>query len=214
MLHEFLTEHRAELAKRCGTKVAARAAHTAPKEQPDGPLSRTPPAPTEGVPVLIEQLIETLRTGSEPDTLMPDIGTTAARYGGELLRNGFTLEQVVHTYGDLCQSLTELARERGEPITVAEFHTFNRCLDNAIADAVTEFSRVRDQDTAEASAQTSNERLGVLARELRTQLNSAVLAFQAIKSGSVAIAGATGTLLSRSLGGCATSSITRWPMCG
>lgn len=188
MLHEFLTENRADLAKRCQAKV----------------MARTPPTGAagvseHGVPLLIDQLIATLRAGREPDSLAPEIGTGATRHGGALLRGGFTVDQVVHGYGDLCQALTELARERDEPITVDEFHTFNRCLDNAIADAVTEFTRVRDRDAAEANAQTTDERLGVLARELRHQLDSAVLAFHAIKSGSVAIAGATGTLLERSL---------------
>ncbi len=44
-----------------------------------------------------------------------------------------------------------------------------------------------------------NERLGSLAHELRNLLNSAMLAFQAIKSGKVALAGATGSVLDRSL---------------
>jgi signal transduction histidine kinase len=194
MLHEFLTQNRVELAKRCRAKVAGRAA-------PGGPAPEPVSTREHGVPLLIEQLIETLRAGTEPATLAPDIGASAAHHGGELLRDGFTVDQVVHSYGDLCQALTELAREHNEPITVDEFHTFNRCLDNAIADAVTEFTRVRDRDAAEATAQTTNERLGFLAHELRNQLNSAVLAFQAIKSGSVAISGATGSLLERSLQG-------------
>ncbi len=188
MLHEFLIENRAELAGRCRAKVASRVA-------PSGPTT----AADRGVPLLIDQLITALRAGTEPVTLAADIGNGAADHGGELLRGGFTVDQVVHSYGDLCQAVTELARERDAPITVDEFHTFNRCLDNAMADAVTEFTRVRDQDAAEASAYTTNERLGVLSHELRSQLNSAVLAFQAIKSGSVAIGGATGTLLERSL---------------
>ncbi|MEO7733807.1 MAG: HAMP domain-containing sensor histidine kinase [Kofleriaceae bacterium] len=185
-----MAANRADLATRCQAKVTARL-------PPTGVSSV--PVSAHGVPLLIDQLITTLRAGREPVTLAPDIGTSATRHGGELMRGGFTVDQVVHSYGDLCQALTELARERDEPITVDEFHTFNLCLDNAIAEAVTEFTRVRDRDTAEANAHTTNERLGVLAHELRNQLNSAVLAFQAIKSGSVAIGGATGTLLDRSL---------------
>jgi len=128
----------------------------------------------------------------------PDIAASAASHGAELLRGGFTVEQVVHDYGDLCQALTELAGERGMPITVDEFRTFNRCLDDATADAVCEFSRVRDRTSAETDALATNERLGNLAHELRNQLNAAMLAFEAIKSGSVAVAGSTGRLLDRS----------------
>jgi signal transduction histidine kinase len=85
------------------------------------------------------------------------------------------------------------------PITVDEFHTFNRCLDNAIADAVTTFARSRDQASSEDTVRTTNERLGYLAHELRNLLNSATLAFQALKGGNVAAGGATAAVLGRSL---------------
>ena len=55
---------------------------------------------------------------------------------------GFDVSQVVHDYGDICQAITELAREQKAPITVKEFHTLNRCLDAAIAEAVTEHARI------------------------------------------------------------------------
>ena len=44
--------------------------------------------------------------------------------------------------GDICQAVTELALEQHAPITTEEFHTLNRCLDTAIAEAVTEHGRV------------------------------------------------------------------------
>jgi hypothetical protein len=46
------------------------------------------------------------------------------------------VDQIVHDYGDLCQAVTELAIEHNLPITNNEFQTFNRCLDDAIANAV------------------------------------------------------------------------------
>ena len=52
------------------------------------------------------------------------------------------MSQVVHDYGDICQAITELALELKAPITVKEFHTLNRCLDTAIAEACTEHARV------------------------------------------------------------------------
>ena len=42
----------------------------------------------------------------------------------------------------ICQAITEIALEPHAPITVEEFHTLNRCLDTAIAEAVAE--RVRE----------------------------------------------------------------------
>lgn len=195
MLHEFLTANRDELVSRCRAKVAKR--------------SSPQPTATElqhGIPLFLEQLISTLRVeiGApfEGSSRLPsEIGVSAGRHGHELLHQGFTVDQVVHDYGDLCQSVTELAAEKHAPITVDEFRTFNRCLDDAIADAVTEFGRQRDQVISAQSTQATDERLGSLAHELRNQLSSAILAFDAIKSGSVPVAGATARVLDRSLFG-------------
>lgn len=199
MLHEFLRTHRAELTARCQAKVAKRA-----------PPTSTAIEPERGVPVLIDQLIQMLaaeqpdpadQRASESDALDVDIDRAAAQHGGELLRKGFTVDQVVHDYGDLCQAVTELAQEKKATISVDEFHTFNRCLDSAIAGAVTEFGRQRDHVIFEESARTLNERLGSLAHEFRNLLNTATLAYDAIKGGQGAVVGATGAVLSRSLDG-------------
>ncbi len=194
MLHEFLAEHRVELARRCRAKVGVRGVPQ--------------PAAIDlefGIPLFLEQLITTLRTDRAadrpPGTRAKAIGDTAGKHGNELLRHGFTVDQVVRGYGDLCQSVTELAGELGAPVTVDEFRTFNACLDDAIADAVTEFGRQRDQVIAAKDMQTTNERLGSLAHELRNLLNTATLAFEAIKSGCVAVNGATGAVLDRTLSG-------------
>lgn len=193
MLHEFLTVNRDELVRRCRVKVAKRPA----------------PAPTaieleHGIPLFLDQLIGALRTelGApiEGSSQLPkEIGATAEKHGNEFFRKGFTVDQVVHDYGDLCQSVTELAAEMKAQITVDEFRTFNRCLDNAIADAVTAFGHARDRIISAAGADQMNERLGSLAHELRNLLNSAILAFDAIKSGNVTVTGATGSVLDRSL---------------
>jgi signal transduction histidine kinase len=193
MLHEFLTANRDELVSRCRAKVAKRPA----------------PAPTtieleHGIPLFLDQLIGTL--SSEPGActdgsfqVTTAMGTTAGKHGNEFFRKGFTVEQVVHDYGDLCQAVTELAAETKAPITVDEFRTFNLCLDNAIADAVTAFGSARDKSVSAEGAHEMNERLGSLAHELRNLLNSAILAFDAIKTGNVAVTGATGSVLDRSL---------------
>jgi hypothetical protein len=64
---------------------------------------------------------------------------------------------------------------------------------------VTEFGRQRDQTTSEERAASMNERLGNLAHELRNRLSSGMLAFQAIKSSNMTLAGATGDVLGRTL---------------
>jgi signal transduction histidine kinase len=73
----------------------------------------------------------------------------------------------------------------------------NRCLDTAIADAVTEHTRLTTLRRSEEEV----ERLGQAAHELRDLLNGALLAFHTLKRGAVAISGNTGAVLGRSLTG-------------
>jgi len=127
------------------------------------------------------------------------MGKTASKHGGELLEIGLTVDQVVHDYGDLCQAVTELAIERNALIKNDEFHTLNRCLDNAIADAVSQFTHERDRVIADASEEIMNERLCLIAHEFRNRLNTAVLAWNVIKTGHVGIIGSTSAVLERSL---------------
>jgi signal transduction histidine kinase len=185
MLHTFLTDNRDELVKRARDKVASRAAPKATREEL-----------ASGVPKFLDQLAQTLRhEGSGSPFASNAIGTTAALHGKDLLRMGFTIEQVVHDYGDVCQAITELALDRNFSVTTSEFHTLNRCLDNAIAGAVTEWERQREADISREEV----HRLGALALEQRNLLTSALLAFQMLKKGTVAMGGSTGAVLGRSL---------------
>lgn len=204
MLHEFLAANRSELIARCVAKVAKR---------PVPPQTAT--VQTHGIPLFLDQIIDTLARdaasdesasrrisgpadpGQTPTT--SEIGEGAARHGDELQRRGYTVDQVVHDYGDLCQAITEVAVEQDAPIAAREFRTLNRCLDNAIADAVTRFGSERERSIRDWAAQDTNERLGFLAHELRGKLNVVRLAVEAIKQGTVGTAGATGKILDRSL---------------
>ena len=97
----------------------------------------------EGVPLFLTQLSQTLRLGQVgAPSASSEIGSTAAQHGAELLRRGFSVNQVVHVYGDVCQAITQLALDQHAPITVEEFMTLNGCLDTAIAEAVTEHARL------------------------------------------------------------------------
>jgi signal transduction histidine kinase len=110
-------------------------------------------------------------------------------------RMGFTVGQVVQDYAGLCQAITELAVESRTSIRSDEFKTLNGCLDGAVASAVTEFGRQREQSISDQGA----EHLGVLAHELRNALNTATLAFGALQSGAVGPSGSTSGVVSRSL---------------
>lgn len=120
------------------------------------------------------------------------------------MRHGYTVEEVVHDYGDLCQAITDLAFERKAEVSTDEFRTLNRCLDNAIAVAVTEFAYQRDFHTADKQTEDMNQRLGFFAHESRNLVTTATLAVNSIKSGNVGMSGATGQVLDRSLMGLCT----------
>jgi signal transduction histidine kinase len=202
MMHVFLANNREELARRCRMKVESRAGKSDSNRQL-----------RHGIPLFLDQLIRTLeieqtknpqasRRVSGPaggSAAMSDIGAASAQHGKALLSLGLTVDQVVHACGDLCQAITDLAVERDAPFEVDEFRTLNRCLDNAISDAVTEFSYQRDILLADACANESNKRMGFFAQELRNHLGTASLAFSAAKAGSLSLNGATGAILERSL---------------
>jgi signal transduction histidine kinase len=149
-----------------------------------------------GLPLFLSQLSETLRlrSSSEPFSSTA-IGNSAGKHGGEALAKNFSVAQLVHDYGDLCQAITEAAVVKQVEISAKDFQTLNACLDDAIAGAVTEFSRQREEALGEGEA----ERLGYLTHELRNRLSTAMLSFAAVKSGRVAVAGSTGAIVERSL---------------
>lgn len=203
MLHNFLSNNRDELIARCVDKVAQRPQRNASEKQ-----LRT------GIPMFIDQLTQTLQAEQEgkpasglrisgaaggDQTNLSEIGVTATAHGTELLKLGYTVDQVVHDYGDLCQAITDLAVERDAPFTIDEYRTLNRCLDNAIADAVTKFSYLRESAMVHQKTADLNVRLGILMHELNNSLNASILAVGAMEAGNLALSGATGSVLKRNL---------------
>ncbi|HUR90306.1 MAG TPA: HAMP domain-containing sensor histidine kinase [Ramlibacter sp.] len=203
MMHVFLANNRADLMARCKAKVARRPHRAAS----DGQLQN-------GIPIFLEQLRRTLEAEESNDgngsleisgaaggdaSNLSEIGVSATAHGKQLLELGYTVDQVVHDYGDLCQAITDLAVERDAPFGVDEFRTLNRCLDNATADAVTEFSFQRDVTVARRQEYQLEQRIGFLAHEVRNSLLSANLALHALEAGGLPITGATGSVLKRAL---------------
>jgi hypothetical protein len=200
-LYTFLANNRDELIDRCKAKVAQRPSRAATEAQ----LSN-------GVPLFLGQLQRTLvaeEAGHQGESLRisgasggdaqteSEMSLSAAEHGRRLWALGYTIDQVVHDYGDLCQAITDMAVERDAPFSVSDFRTLNRCLDNAIASAATHFSARRDVMLARRQAADSNERLGSIVHELRNSLGTAVLAAKALEVGSLPMAGATGGVLKR-----------------
>lgn len=202
-MHGFLTNNRDELVARCRVKVARRPRRGASDIQL-----------ANGIPMFLDQVIRTLEAeGADDDgtsarisgssggdlLALSEIGISATAHGRQLVLLDYAVDQVVHDYGDLCQAITDLAFERDAPFSVDEFRTLNRCLDNAIADAVTAFAAQRDAMLALRQESEATQRLGFLAHELRNALNSASLAVGALEAGNMTVGGATGAVLKRSL---------------
>lgn len=184
MLDEFIVANRAEIISRCRAKVGTR--------------KDPPPTSAEidrGVPMFLDQLLVELRHGPSADLA---INKTATQHGHHLLVQGYTVSEVVHDYGDVCQAITELAVECQSEIRTEDFRTLNRCLDDAIAGAVTEFGRERARPRAEDDPDDVARR-DMAARDLLRAIGIAKAAFGAIRSGKVGAAGSTGTVLSMGL---------------
>ena len=172
-LYDFIDGNRDELVRRCRAKVAKRSA----------------PPPTEaevehGVPLFLDQLVEELHHGPSKTH---QISKTAMEHGHDLLLQAFTIGQVVHDYGDICQSVTDLAVELAAPISTDDFRTLNRCLDDAIASAVTQYAHEQDLTRGGES------------HELRNLIDTAITAFEMLQTGNVGIGGSTGAVVHRSL---------------
>jgi hypothetical protein len=197
MFYEFLTSNRTELIGRCRDKVARRS-------DPNKILAGS----NYGVPVFLLQLVDILRReqlSPVPETMAEEhapspseIGRTASIHGTELASLGYSIDQVVHEYGDVCQAVTELAAEGNVSISVDEFRTLNRCLDNAIADAVTSFGLVQRRSHHD-QADILQETMDAFSEEHTRLVDVASQALFAIRNGAVGINGATGSLLVHAL---------------
>src|SRR5688572_33157343 len=103
MLSSFIANNRREIIARCRARVLVRSAPRATADELE-----------HGIPVFLDQLAAILESKLLSGA---DIGPPATAHGGDLLRSGFTVAQVVHDYGDVCQTITEMAIEQQATIT-------------------------------------------------------------------------------------------------
>jgi hypothetical protein len=172
LLADFISQNRGDLLTRWMEKAVSHA-------RPLPAVSRE-----RGIPVFLDQLVDVLRHGPAS---APQMETSAVQYGRELFAEGLTVEQLVHDYGGVCQAITDLAVDTDVGISSDEFRTLNRCLDDAIADAVTEYA-------ARQRAINQDEEV-----HFRNLVYMAVASLEAIRQGDCGVTGATGDVLQRSL---------------
>lgn len=195
-LVQFLADNRPELIKRTRARIAAH--------------SSLPPSEAEevemrhGAPLFLSELLSQLATALRDEnernpaekrvpTLPSEarIARSGALHGQNLGKFGFSIEQVVRDYGDVCQAVTELADDEGAPVTAAEFHTLNRCLDTAIAGAVTSWSQEREKCLVKGERQRD--------RRLLTLVDAAAVSLGALRAGRVGSASDTAAVVEKCL---------------
>jgi len=188
MLHAFLAEQREQIIARVRDRMTKRRVPLATEQERE-----------TGIPLFLDQLGAALDRKTASSASVAEAGQaltdSAAQNAARLIVEGFTVSQVVHGYGDVCQIVTGLLIELDVPVSTEDFRTLNLCLDEAIAGAVTEFGRLREESITEAAT----ERLALLAHELRSLLGSAHMAYGMLRDGTVPIRGSTGAVLGRSL---------------
>src|SRR5687768_15402036 len=103
MLHEFIAAHRELIIERARTRVK----HRKIEKSTDTKLEH-------GVPLFLTQVAQALVSAASLESLHlvgaadthQSITDSATLHGRDLLRGGFSVAQVVHGYGDVCQVVT------------------------------------------------------------------------------------------------------------
>ena len=194
MLCDFLKENREEIISICKKKVFN-----------DSESKPTSALLDQGLPIFYDEVIGVLqRTAKASEAAIESkdfhiknriTKGDAAEHGRESLRLGYSISQVVHSYGAICQSITEFVGTKSFNVEAQEFQDFNYSLDCAIAEAVTEFE---DEQTKKVD-KNEVERLGFLIHEIRNSLASVSLSYDMINSGRVGNKGATSQVMKLSL---------------
>ncbi|HTO98005.1 MAG TPA: HAMP domain-containing sensor histidine kinase [Myxococcales bacterium] len=182
-LHHFLSERRDEVLRDAGDLIRSL--------RPSPGLEA---ARAENLSAFLEAVIDGLkRRESLPADPVPEPRQTGpAREHPNWER--YDLDEVVHEYGSLCNSIMKVANRHAERISMEQHQALIQALHENIAADVLACERKRRERRRSNAA----ERLGFVAHELRNALHTAALSFQAIRSGHVPARGATGSVLERS----------------
>jgi hypothetical protein len=168
-LHELINLNHDEIIRRCGTTAGPHA---------NGHWMN------QGVGAILDQLMVELR---EDLARAEAINEAVTPGGDELLSQRSAVSSVTQPYGGVGRSIVDLALELNVPLGADDFVMLDRCLDAAIAHAVTE--HVSRQQIASKGA----------VNKLQDLTDTAISAFEVLQTGTVGVIGRTGTLVRRSL---------------
>ena len=201
MLYEFIVEHRESLLERC-RQYRTQRTQVASDNRTETAIALFLDQLTAALQVEAadgEQASQPIGGNAIGIPTHYEIGEGALAHGRAMQELGFSVEDVVHSYGDICRAIMQQALEQNMLLAVHEFRELNHCVDNAVASAVAEFSYQHDAGVTVAMEQDEQKRLAAISNELRNQLGTATLAVSALKSRDLTLGGATGTILERSL---------------
>jgi hypothetical protein len=167
-LHELIHLYRDEIIRRCGTTSA----------------QATGNGMNQDVAAFLDQLMVELRDG--PSRTEP-INELVMPVGDARISQMSTVSQVTRPYTGVGRSVVDLALELNVPISADDALMLDRCLDAAIAHAVTQ--HVSRQKVASDRAEN----------KLQDLTDTAISAFDVLQTGAVGVIGRTGTLVRRSL---------------
>lgn len=180
-LHGLLVTRREEILARARGKATARSSQLVTKHDFAAPLA-----------LLAAHLTDALGASTFRPHLLR---LSAARLGCSWWRNGWGVSELALCYGDVWQASLELASECAAPVDTAELFISSYCLNEARASAIAAHEEQRGDEVSRADA-GQLERLG---EELTNLLDTALLAFDALRTGNAQLQGQAGTLLDRSL---------------
>jgi signal transduction histidine kinase len=185
MFSDFIAQRRSEILNRC--MLSLKTSHPG---RGDEELS-------EGLTAVIDNVAEALRADVDEisEQRTTEVLESNRQHGTRRKNQGFELNQVIHDYGLVCDSIIAVAADEGVNASPREFQLLNRWIDSAIALAVDSFAT----GTRVADEKVQAERIGALAHEIRNAANNAALGFELIRSGKVAANGTTAEVVRRAL---------------
>jgi signal transduction histidine kinase len=148
-----------------------------------------------GLGAFLDELLEALqrdpgKSYPPPTPMRPEV---AAARGAEIRRHGSPIAAVSRYFGVLSDTLGEVASDHGVSFDPREYQVLDVSLDWGIAEGI---ERYWTEDRVEQQV-AANERVGVLAHELRNALAGAQMAYSLLRSGRIGIQSRTGAIVER-----------------
>jgi signal transduction histidine kinase len=130
------------------------------------------PVLNDHIPLLLEELVDALRTDSRQTIPEALVETSPPAHGLQRLQEAFDIQEVVAEYNILRGCIHDLAEKNGLDLRGESFHVLNRVLDQAIGLALQTYAT---QQALEVQKRRE-EYLAFVAHDLRTPLNAISLA--------------------------------------